>query len=71
LYLARCYSIRSNLCAPEKNAEIYKNVACQHPEQLEIEITDGIESIKSELNLKKSVEELKSILGCTKNNELN
>lgn len=54
----------------EEKVEILKSVACRHPDELELEIIDLIESTKSELNLKQSVEELRSMysIGCTKVN---
>lgn len=57
----------------EKKIEILKSVACKHPIELEVEIIDLIESTKAELNLKQSVEELRSLysIGCTKINQSN
>jgi len=57
----------------EKKIEILKSVACKYPVELEIEIIDFIKLTKAELNLKQSVEELRSLysIGCTKVNEPN
>jgi hypothetical protein len=54
----------------ERKNKILKSVACKYPVELEIEIIDLIKSTKAELNLKQSVEELRSLysIGCTKVN---
>jgi len=50
----------------EKKIEILKEVSCQHPKELEVAIINGIKSIKSELKLKQTIDELRSVysIGC-------